>query len=74
MIHTEVDPVAMVQNGSMRFIAASLPVMGLACLLTNLAIAQRPTPPTRDPHAPGYPAATDLPDGAVPPRTPMATS
>jgi enterochelin esterase family protein len=27
----------------------------------------RPTPPTRDPHSPGFPAATELPDGAVPP-------
>jgi enterochelin esterase family protein len=27
----------------------------------------RPTPPTRDPHTPGYVKATELPDGAVPP-------
>jgi enterochelin esterase-like enzyme len=27
----------------------------------------RPTPPTRDPHSPGYVQATELPDGAVPP-------
>ena len=27
----------------------------------------RPTPPTRDPHTPGYVKATDLPDGQVPP-------
>ncbi len=27
----------------------------------------RPTPPTRDPHTPGYVPATELPDGAVPP-------
>src|SRR3954470_19346790 len=27
----------------------------------------RPTPPTRDPHTPGYVAAKDLPDGANPP-------
>jgi iron(III)-enterobactin esterase len=41
-----------------------------------LAIAQtpsaapppaRPTPPTRDPHSPGYVTAKELPDGAVPP-------
>jgi hypothetical protein len=30
------------------------------------ARAARPPAPTRDPHAPGYVAATDLPDGAVP--------
>jgi enterochelin esterase-like enzyme len=29
--------------------------------------AVRPTPPTRDPHTPGYVAAKELPDGAVPP-------
>ena len=27
----------------------------------------RPIPPTRDPHTPGYVAATELPDGAIPP-------
>ena len=27
----------------------------------------RPTPPTRDPHTPGYVTATELPDGAIPP-------
>ncbi len=29
--------------------------------------AERPTPPTRDPHTPGYVAATELPDGPLPP-------
>ncbi len=35
----------------------------------NSAVAQarRPTPPTRDPHTPGYVEAKELPDGAVPP-------
>jgi len=32
-----------------------------------LAQAPRPTPPTRDPHSPGYVEAVELPDGAVPP-------
>jgi hypothetical protein len=32
-----------------------------------LAQAPRPTPPTRDPHSPGYVEAIELPDGAVPP-------
>src|SRR5580692_7379296 len=27
----------------------------------------RPTPPTRDPHSPGYVQAKELPDGTVPP-------
>jgi enterochelin esterase-like enzyme len=30
------------------------------------ARAARPTPPTRDPHSPGYVTATELPDGANP--------
>jgi iron(III)-enterobactin esterase len=29
--------------------------------------ADRPAPPTRDPHTPGYVAAKELPDGAIPP-------
>jgi enterochelin esterase-like enzyme len=29
----------------------------------------RPTPPTRDPHTPGYVAARELPDSTVPPAT-----
>ena len=29
----------------------------------------RPTPPTRDPHTPGYVPAADLPDGTLPPTT-----
>jgi len=46
----------------------------LVCLFTRLAAAQtpqaapgRPTPPTRDPHTPGYVAAINLPDGTLPP-------
>jgi iron(III)-enterobactin esterase len=31
--------------------------------------APRPTPPTRDPHTPGYVQAKELPDGAVPPSS-----
>ena len=33
----------------------------------TVAIAARPTPPTRDPHAQGSVPAKELPDGAVPP-------
>ena len=29
----------------------------------------RPTPPTRDPHTPGYVHAKELPDGTVPPAS-----
>ena len=59
-------------------LAALLGVMLSWMADVNPAIAQatnppaatrpaRPTPPTRDPHTPGYVAATDLPDGTVPP-------
>lgn len=49
-------------------------VLLLGMLLgVNLATAQappakRPTPPTRDPHTPGYVKATELPDGSIPPE------
>ncbi len=33
----------------------------------TIARPARPLPPTRDPHSPGFVAATELPDGAVPP-------
>jgi enterochelin esterase-like enzyme len=39
-------------------------------LMTGFGVAraaERPTPPARDPHTPGYVEATELPDGAVPP-------
>ncbi len=46
----------------------------LICLLAGSFLAatqvrpqKRPTPPTRDPHTPGYVAARELPDGSVPP-------
>ena len=39
----------------------------LCAALTLSAAPTRPTPPTRDPHTPGYATATDLADGAVPP-------
>jgi len=35
--------------------------------VTTLAAAGREAPPARDPHAPGYVEARELPDGAVPP-------
>src|SRR5262245_14963743 len=47
-------------------------VMGLACAAALLAQSSQPAnppqgPPVRDPLAPGYVKATELPDGAVPP-------
>ena len=61
-------------NWKMRF-------LGLGILTGSIALAwagqtaavpqaqqtPRPTPPTRDPHSPGYVQATELPDGTVPP-------
>jgi len=45
----------------------------IALISTLLAAASaqtaRPTPPTRDPHTPGYVAATELPDGTLSPAT-----
>jgi len=47
-------------------------LMGTLSILLAVATAvaqkpdTRPTPPVRDPHAPGYVAATELPDGTVP--------
>jgi enterochelin esterase-like enzyme len=44
------------------------PLIGLlAAVQPLLAQTTRPTPPTRDPHTPGYVTATELPDGRVPP-------
>ncbi|MFL5617817.1 MAG: alpha/beta hydrolase [Gemmatimonadaceae bacterium] len=47
-----------------RPLAATAALLSLA----HSAAAQgaRPTPPTRDPHTPGYATASELPDGAVP--------
>jgi len=35
--------------------------------VNRLAAADRPTPPARDPHTPGFVTAKELPDGEVPP-------
>ncbi len=45
--------------------------IALTCSFLAAAHAQTPrlTPPTRDPHTPGYVTATELPDGALPPAT-----
>jgi hypothetical protein len=40
---------------------------GASVALTQAPPAARPTPPTRDPHTPGYVAAIELPDGSNPP-------
>jgi enterochelin esterase-like enzyme len=40
---------------------------GASLALTQAPPMVRPTPPTRDPHTPGYVSATELPDGEGPP-------
>ena len=69
----------MLHNGGMTPVQRSLNI----CLLFSLAAvfhpafgqtpapaprAERPTPPTRDPHTPGYVDAKELPDGSIPPE------
>ncbi|MBZ5685745.1 MAG: esterase family protein [Acidobacteriia bacterium] len=68
----------MLQNDSMLSSRRSLSICLLAGLLALVTPflgqtsppkqnAVRPTPPTRDPHTPGYVTAKELPDGAAPP-------
>jgi iron(III)-enterobactin esterase len=45
-------------------LAGVAPAFGQAGTAQN---PMRPTPPTRDPHTPGYVQATELPDGQLPP-------
>ncbi len=47
--------------------AAQSPTASSAPAQQTIAQPASATPPTRDPHAPGFPAATELPDGTVPP-------
>ena len=55
----------------MRLIAIAGLLLAAVLVPSRGALAQgnatRPTPPTRDPRAPGYVEAVELPDGAVPP-------
>ena len=57
------DPSHQVTNMLLR----PLLLLTASSLVQPLAAQARPTPPTRDPHTAGYVAATELPDGAVPP-------
>jgi hypothetical protein len=75
MISTSIERIKM-KFAKTTSVAASLGA--LLCLTTSVlpATAQmtntpppraaRPTPPTRDPHAPGFVAAKELPDGEIP--------
>ncbi len=47
--------------------SAVLAIGAMVGLFAGLAAAERPVPPARDPHTPGYVEATELPDGDVPP-------
>jgi iron(III)-enterobactin esterase len=51
---------------TMTIIRSATGAIAALFISASLAAAQRPTPPTRDPHTPGYVTATELPDGAVP--------
>ena len=42
-------------------------VLILMGVVERPAVAQRPKPPARDPHTPGFVEAKELPDGEVPP-------
>jgi len=42
---------------------------GCVLAVASPIFGQRPEPPTRDPHTPGYVSARELPDGTVPPST-----
>ena len=43
-------------------------VFGCVVTLANPVFGQRPDPPRRDPHTPGYVTAKELPNGSIPPR------
>ena len=50
----------------MNTLRSILHALAAVSVAAPMVAAQRPTPPTRDPHTPGYVTATELPDGAVP--------
>ncbi len=50
----------------LQSIALLIGLLAGAILAMAQAPATRPTPPTRDPHTPGYVTATELPDGSNP--------
>src|SRR6188472_4412991 len=57
----------MQERSPVRFLAKSFQILiGLSAAISSAMAQQRPTPPTRDPHTPGYVLATELPDGVVP--------
>src|SRR5690349_12691451 len=58
----------MILSLSRKLLRVSPILVVLSCVLSLLPqAADRPVPPTRDPHTPGYVKAKELPDGTVPP-------
>ena len=52
----------------LQSVAISLGLLaGASLALAQVPPAVRPTPPTRDPHTPGYVSAVELTDGSNPP-------
>jgi len=66
MRFAKMTPAAALLGTVLFVVAGGIPAMAQ---VTNTATTRpaRPTPPTRDPHAPGFVSATDLPDGTLPP-------
>jgi iron(III)-enterobactin esterase len=50
---------------------STLGILTLCWCITPAAAAERPAPPARDPHSPGFVEATELPDGKLPPAGAM---
>jgi enterochelin esterase-like enzyme len=51
----------------LKFVKMTCAAALLGAAMNLYAAPARPAPPTRDPHAPGFVTATELPDGTVPP-------
>ncbi len=54
-------------SAALAFTLLAVPCSAFAQTSPSAAPSERPTPPARDPHTPGYVKAVELPDGAVPP-------
>src|SRR5437660_6115721 len=49
------------------FLTGVISVAASGQTLPQAQRTERPAPPTRDPHTPGYVSAKELPDGSIPP-------
>jgi iron(III)-enterobactin esterase len=63
--HNNITPIRCFLTIALLLIATAISALALSP--PPAQPAERPTPPTRDPHTPGYVAAKELADGAVPP-------